>query len=439
MRPGLLARLDRPARWLLIPALAGASPWIPAELRWPLIAPAALAGLCAALGPGRPAPIRLLTALGAGLLAAALALSPTWALISGALGALLQFAGHSAGLQWAQRLQLVPIHVITGCLGSGKTTLINRLLGDPALADTAVIVNEFGEIGLDHLLLEAVDERMMLLESGCVCCTVRGDLLQTLYDLRRRALRGEIAPFRRVLVETTGLADPAPILQTLLASRRLSAWCRLGAVITVVDAQRPDQLRPLSGDDPGHLAAAHSQVAFADRLVLSKLDLGADHRPAVEAALRRLNPEAPILTADAIEQMLAPVSAPASAPRHPEASSAAHEHDHGHDHGHAHGDVQSLSLRCPEPIPAATLQRWLDALVEAYGPDLLRVKGLVEIAERPGRPAQIHAVQHMIAPLRWLDAWPDASTDGRVVLIGYGLDRQLIEGWLWPRRASGNP
>ena len=298
----------------------------------------------------------------------------------------------------------LPISVITGFLGSGKTTLLSRLLRDPAAARTAVIVNELGEVGLDHLLVEASDEEIVLLEGGCLCCKVRGDLVRTAGDLLARRARGE-AEFDRIVVETTGLADPAPILQALMTDREIADALRLESVIATVDCAAG-----------GATLDAHpesvKQAALADRIVLTKTDLA--DPSALAERLRRLNPAAPQLTAlhGAVDARLLFTSS-AYEPRFYES--------------HAHSDnVTSFCLRRTEPLHAVTLSLFLQILAEHCGGKLLRLKGLVDVVECPGRPAVIHGVQHVFHPPAWLDAWPDGERSTRIVVISQGLDA----GWL---------
>jgi len=303
-------------------------------------------------------------------------------------------------------MSALPVSVVTGFLGSGKTTLLSRLLRDPALARTAVIVNEFGEVGLDHLLLEASDEEVVLLEGGCLCCKVRGDLVRTAGELLARRARGAAA-FDRIVVETTGLADPAPILQALMTDREIADALRLEAVIATVDCAAGDATLD------AHPASV-KQVALADRLILTKADL-ADPRALAER-LRRINPSAPQLVArhgavdggllfDSVHQRSAP------------------------DESHAHSDgVTTFCLRRSEPLHGATLALFLQVLAEHCGAKLLRLKGLVDVVESPGRPALIHGVQHVFHPPAWLDAWPDGDRTTRIVVISRGLEVEA--GWL---------
>jgi G3E family GTPase len=298
----------------------------------------------------------------------------------------------------------LPVSIITGFLGSGKTTLLSRLLRDPALARTAVIVNEFGEVGLDHLLVEASDEEVVLLEGGCLCCKVRGDLVRTAGELLARRARGDAA-FDRIVIETTGLADPAPILQALMTDREIADALRLESVIATVDCAAGDATLDAHPESV-------KQAALADRIVLTKTDL-ADHGALAER-LRRINPAAPQLIA------LHGVVDPSLL-----FNSSVYEPRPYESHAHS-DDVTSFCLRRSAPLHAVTLSLFLQVLAEHCGAKLLRLKGLVDVVESPGRPALIHGVQHVFHPPAWLEAWPDDDRTTRIVVISQGLDA----GWL---------
>jgi G3E family GTPase len=318
----------------------------------------------------------------------------------------------------------IPVAVVTGFLGSGKTTLINRLLRDRRLADTAVIVNELGDIPLDHLLVEAVDGETVVLAGGCICCAVRSDLESTLRDLLHRRNKGAIPAFSRVVVETTGLADPAPIAQMLLNNPLVTHFFRLDAIVTVVDSVH-GAVQLAEHDEALH------QVAIADRLVLSKTDMA--EADALRRRLVDLNPGATILAVThgdiAPEDLLGegwldPSRAAARAPRPlPEVLSDRHRHD-----------IATLSLTADRPLDWQAVQAWLGRLRETHGEGLLRVKGILDLDGQTG-PVVIHGVRHVFhSPVR-LDAWPDSDRRSRLVLITRGLDREaLTEGW---RELSG--
>ena len=335
----------------------------------------------------------------------------------------------------------IPVNVLTGFLGAGKTTLLNRLLRDPALADTAVIVNEFGEIGLDHLLVEAVEGDTILLSAGCLCCTVRGDLVATLEDLLRRRDNGRIAPFRRVVIETTGLADPAPILGAVLHHPYLAMRYALGSVVAVVDAV--NGLGTLDAHEE-----AVKQAAIADRIVLAKTELaktdGADAGAPddLRARLQALNPGAPIHPADQVRAAelldgffdLDGKTGDVRTWLQAEAVEARPHAHHGHRHRHdvnRHGArIRAFCLSHDEPIRRASLDLFLDLLRSAHGPKLLRLKGLVALAEDPERPVVIHGVQHVIHLPAVLPRWPDGDRRSRIVLIVNDLDQSFVER-LW--------
>ena len=313
---------------------------------------------------------------------------------------------------------MIPVVVVTGFLGSGKTTLIGQVLRDPAFARTAVIVNEFGEIGLDHELIASADETLMALTTGCLCCAVQSDLVRTLLDLQTRARAGEIPGYDRVLIETSGLADPAPILQSLITDSRLAAGHHVQSVVTLVDAVHGEATLDRHVE-------ARRQVILADRLVLTKTDVAG---PATELRNRMatLNPGAELLTAIAGHLPPQELFAPAEAGAHADRLAGLPATGPSPFARGTHSDaVESFLLERDTPMPGLALILLLEALAEHCGPRLLRVKGLVRLEEMPDRPALIHGVQHVFAAPEFLTRWPSEDHRTRIVFIAQGVPRHF--------------
>jgi G3E family GTPase len=331
-----------------------------------------------------------------------------------------------------------PVALITGFLGSGKTTLLNRLLRDPRMARSLVLVNEFGEVGLDHLFVQSVDGDMVLLQSGCVCCTIKGDLERTLRDLAARRQRGDGPPFDRVLIETTGLADPAPILALLLNNPGTSHDWRLDAVVTTVDLAHGDAQLDAQPE-------AVKQAAVADRLLLTKADIAAPQaRADLEARLSALNPGTPrhaVANGEIDPALLfdaGPFDPAGKTDRVRDWLAAeAHNdhHAHGHDHGHNHdapdvnrhdARIGSFCLTFDAPLDWDAFHRWMAAVRANWADRLLRVKGVLDVAGE-NRPLVIHGVHDTFHPPTLLAAWPDGPRRSQVVFIARDLARTEVE------------
>ena len=331
-------------------------------------------------------------------------------------------------------------NLLTGFLGAGKTTLLNRLLRDPALADTAVLINEFGEVGLDHLLAETISDDVVLLKSGCVCCSLRGDLKDAVLLLFDRVRSGDIPPFSKIVVETTGLADPVPLVATLDADTVLRHHFRMGRIITVVDV--PNGAANIAAYDE-----AARQVAVADRIVLSKTEFGP---PEAVDALQRLigsiNPAAPVVVLDEgddVASLLAIDAQDDPADRsHQTWSRVKHSH-RGHAHGdHRHAHMNSVLLEADEPLEWPRFAMWLSMLMHRHGQRILRLKGLVHI-EGSATPLVVQGVQHIIHRPVHLAEWPTPRPMTQLVLIGENLDaarlRRSFASACLPGRLPANP
>lgn len=343
----------------------------------------------------------------------------------------------------------IPVSILTGFLGAGKSTLLNRLLKDPAMKDAAVIINEFGEVGIDHLLVETSNDAVVELADGCLCCTVRGELVDTLAELIDGMQTGKVKPLSRVVIETTGLADPAPVMQSVMGHPSIAQHFDLDGVVTVVDA-----VNGLSTIDA--FPEAYKQVAVADRLILTKKTLADEAAvSAITLRLRTLNPRAPITDGDAddagsaamlINGLYDASSKIADVDRWLKDEMAAagdhHHHDHHHDHhGHSHGhghhhhhdvnrhgaSIRSYSILHDEPIDPMAINMFIDLLRSTHGEKLLRMKAIVALTDRPDKPLVLHGVQSIFHPPVRLPAWPEGSDrKTRLVLI----TRDLSESYL---------
>ncbi len=346
----------------------------------------------------------------------------------------------------------IPVSILTGFLGAGKSTLLNRLLKDPAMKDAAVIINEFGEVGIDHLLVEASNDAVVELSDGCLCCTVRGELVDTLAELIDGMQTGRIKPLSRIVIETTGLADPAPVMQSVMGHPAVAQHFDLDGVVTVVDA-----VNGLSTIDA--YPEAYKQVAVADRLILTKKTLADEATiSALTQRLRSLNPRAPITDGDApdagsaamlVNGLYDPASKIADVDRwlkdemaaddhhhHDHAHHHGHDHHHGHSHDHHHhahevnrhgASIRSYSILHDEPIDPMAINMFIDLLRSTHGEKLLRMKAIVALTDRPDKPLVLHGVQSIFHPPVRLPAWPDGSDrKTRLVLITKDLSESYV-------------
>lgn len=353
----------------------------------------------------------------------------------------------------------IPVSILTGFLGAGKSTLLNRILKDPGTKDTAVIINEFGEVGIDNLLVESSGDTLLQLSNGCLCCTIRGELVDTLAGLIDQVQTGKLQPIRRIVIETTGLADPAPVMQAVMGNPVIAQNFELDGVITLVDA-----VNGLSTLD--RHPEAVKQAAVADRLIISKQSMADEASVAtLKARLAALNPRAPIVDGDSPEvgtaEILAnglydPETKIADVGRwlrdemaldHSGGQAEHHHHDHGHDHGHHHHhdehghghhhhhdvnrhgeDIRSFSIIHDKPITPMAIEMFVDLLRSAHGEKLLRMKAIVALSDAPERPLVLHGVQSVFHRPERLAKWP-AGSDGRtrMVLITQGMPEAFVQ------------
>ncbi len=332
-------------------------------------------------------------------------------------------------------IERIPISILTGFLGSGKTTLLNRLLKSPEASESAVIINEFGEIGLDHLLIEKIDGETVLLESGCVCCTVRNDLVDTIARLLDRRRSGEVPPFRRIVLETTGLADPSPILHVLMTEPRIAGRLRADSVVCTVDAV--NALATLASHHE-----SERQAAMADCLVLTKTDLADSMQvQRVQEALRQLNAAAPMVFAassdlDAAKLLHAGLHDPGTRQPLPnrwlgveisDRKTGWHDARAYRSQGAVHGKgIQTSHVVLDTPLTWAQVSEWLRTLNERRGSQLLRVKGILNVQGQDG-PVVVHGVQQLIHIPSVLPEWPSADRCSRIVFITDGLQTGVLK------------
>ena len=344
-------------------------------------------------------------------------------------------AGHAGKL---------PVAIITGFLGSGKTTVLNHVVKQPGMQATAVIINEFGEIGIDHLLVETSTERMVELNNGCICCTIRGDLADKLGSLAMWLDAGRIPPVERVVVETTGLVDPAPIMHTLMTDPHLLDRYRLDRMVTVVDAIN-------GATSIARFPEAAKQVAVADLLIMSKTDLIDSHSDRAAYAnlrtrIRAINPRAGIRenshgavdpgalfgppTGDAdstVADLLECGQAKAASSAEDECGSHAHDGVHEHAHRLQETGIASFVIEVQDPVDGERFNNFLQGLASDFGKQMLRTKGICQIEGSPDRPAVVQGVQHVFFPVTWLDRWPEGVRHSKLLFITQHLPREVIE------------
>ncbi|TDK34540.1 GTP-binding protein [Rhizobium deserti] len=341
----------------------------------------------------------------------------------------------------------IPVSILTGFLGAGKSSLLNRILKDPGTSDTAVIINEFGEVGIDNFLVEASGDALLQLANGCLCCTVRGELVDSLASLMDGIQTGRLKPIRRLVIETTGLADPAPVMQSVMGNPVIAQNYELDGVVTVVDAV--NGLASLERHQE-----AVKQAAVADRIILSKLTMADPSQVAkLRARLADLNPRAPVIDGDSEEAGTAavlenglydPGTKVADVNRWLRDELAIDEHHahghhdhadgHHHDHGHHHHDInrhganiRSFSLIHDKPIEPAALNMFVDLLRSAHGEKLLRMKAVVLLSDSPERPLVLHGVQSVFHPPERLSQWPEGyDRRTRMVLITEDLPEAFV-------------
>ncbi|MFP3545287.1 GTP-binding protein [Rhizobium sp. SIMBA_035] len=345
----------------------------------------------------------------------------------------------------------IPVTILTGFLGAGKSTLLNRILKDPAMKDAAVIINEFGDVGIDHLLVESSGDAIIELSDGCLCCTVRGELVDTLANLMDAIQTGKVKAVKRIVIETTGLADPAPVMQAIMGNPVIATNFQLDGVVTVVDAV--NGLQTLDNHEE-----ARKQVAVADRLIVSKRPMaGGEGLGALEARLRDLNPRAALMDADdeetgnagvLVNGLYDPETKIADVGRwlRDENAHDHHHHDHHHHHHHHHhhdhhhdgqdphdvnrhdASIRSFSIIEDKPIDPMALEMFIDLLRSAHGEKLLRMKAIVAVSDRPDKPLVLHGVQNIFHPPVRLPAWPDENDRRtRMVLITKDLSEDFVK------------
>ena len=333
------------------------------------------------------------------------------------------------------QINQIPVTVITGFLGSGKTTLLSSILKKKEMQKTAVIINEFGEIGLDHALIEHTDENIVELQSGCICCTIQGDLNKTLIDLFDKMMNGKVSSFNRILIETTGLANPVPIIHTLMSSIELIRIYSLDGVITVVDSINGEKTLDLHEE-------SLKQLALAEKIILSKTDIvDKDEIKSLVYRIKEINPVSQIIFSKfgniPLEEIFGlgaydPYKKSADVKKWLAAEKYKDQkHHHHHDVNRHNENIRAFSMMSENPVNMIAFSFFRDMITAALGANLLRMKGIVNIAGEE-RPAVIHGVQHIFHPVQWLETWPDNDRRTKLVFITQNIKKEQIEDFFRP-------
>ena len=333
------------------------------------------------------------------------------------------------------QINQIPVTVITGFLGSGKTTLLSSILKKKEMQKTAVIINEFGEIGLDHALIEHTDENIVELQSGCICCTIQGDLNKTLIDLFDKMMNGKVSSFNRVLIETTGLANPVPIIHTLMSSIELIRIYSLDGVITVVDSVNGEKTLDLHEE-------SLKQLALAEKIILSKTDIiDKDEIKSLIYRIKEINPVSQIVYSKFGNIPLEEIFGLGAYDPYKKSADVKNwlaaekykdkKHHHHHDVNRHNENIRAFSMMSENPVNMIAFSFFRDMITAALGANLLRMKGIVNIAGEE-RPAVIHGVQHFFHPVQWLETWPDNDRRTKLVFITQNIKKEQIEDFFRP-------
>jgi len=333
------------------------------------------------------------------------------------------------------QINQIPVTVITGFLGSGKTTLLSSILKKKEMQKTAVIINEFGEIGLDHALIEHTDENIVELQSGCICCTIQGDLNKTLIDLFDKMMNGKVSSFNRILIETTGLANPVPIIHTLMSSIELIRIYSLDGVITVVDSINGEKTLDLHEE-------SLKQLALAEKIILSKTDIvDKDDIKSLVYRIKDINPVSQIIFSKFGNIPLEEIFGLGAYDPYKKSADVKNwlaaekykdkKHHHHHDVNRHNENIRAFSMMSENPVNMIAFSFFRDMITAALGANLLRMKGIVNIAGEE-RPAVIHGVQHIFHPVQWLETWPDNDRRTKLVFITQNIKKEQIEDFFRP-------